>query len=108
MAHTTIGQDRDVLTVIFEFDIEADQQQELSEKIQQLVRDIVSKQPGFISANLHLSTDGQKVLNYFQWESQQAFDAFRQDEEKQQQIRPVVGPYGPKPRVYDIVYSATA
>ena len=47
-------------------------------------------------------------MNYFQWESQEAFDAFRQDESKQQQIRPVVSPYGPKPRAYEIVFSAAA
>ena len=108
MAQTPIGQGREVLTVIFEFNVDPEQQRELSPKIQRLVRDIVSKQPGFLASHLHLSTDGQKVLNYLQWESREAFDAFRQDEEKQQQIRPVIGPYGPKPRVYEVVFSATA
>ena len=108
MAQSSISQDNQVLTVIFEFDVEPEQQKELSEKIQRLVREIVSKQPGFLASHLHLSTDGQKVLNYFQWESREAFDAFRQDEAKQQQIRPVVGPYGPKPRMYEIVYSAAS
>lgn len=107
MAQSSIGSDRDVLTVIFEFNVKPEQQKELSEKIQGLVREIVRHQPGFLASHLHLSTDGEKVLNYFQWESKEAFDAFRQDEDKQQQIRPVVSPYGPKPRMYEIVYSAT-
>lgn len=94
--------------MIFEFDIEPDQTQALTEGIQRLVSEIVSKQPGFVAAHLHVSQDGRKVLNYFQWESREAFDAFRSDEEKQQQIRPVIGPYGPKPRVFEIVFSASA
>lgn len=102
---TVIGSDQELFTVIFEFNVEPDQQEELSQGIQQLVDEIVSKQPGFISANLHLSTDGEKVLNYFQWESKEAFDAFRGNEEAMSQIQPVIGPYGPQPRVYDIVYS---
>lgn len=108
MAQSSIGAEKDVLTVIFEFNVQPEQQKELSEKIQRLVREIVRHQPGFLASHLHLSTDGEKVLNYFQWESREAFDRFRQDEEQQQQIRPVIGPYGPKPRTYEIVYSATS
>lgn len=108
MAESSIGRDQPVCTVIFEFNVAPEQQQELSEKIQGLVREIVSQQPGFRASHLHLSTDGEKVLNYLQWDSRAAFDAFRADESKQQHIRPVIGPYGPKPRLYDVVYSATA
>ena len=108
MPQSSIGSDKHVLTVIFEFNVEPEQQQELSEKIQRLVREIVRHQPGFVASHLHLSTDGEKVLNYFQWESREAFDTFRQDQEKQQQILPVVMPYGPKPRIYEVVFSATS
>jgi len=31
--------------------------------------------PGFVSANVHRSLDGTKVVNYAQWESQDAFTA---------------------------------
>lgn len=108
MTQARIGQEQNVLTVIFEFNIEPEQQRELGEKIQRLVGEIVSKQPGFVSAHLHLSTDGRKILNYFQWADQEAFDRFRQNEAAQQQIRSVISQYGPRPRAYDIVYSAAA
>jgi quinol monooxygenase YgiN len=104
---TEIDSSRDVLTVIFEFDVQPEEQQPLREGIERLVRDIVSHQPGFLSADLHLSRDGRKVLNYFQWESQEAFDRFRADEAHQSRIRPVIGPYGPTPRIYDVVFSAS-
>lgn len=108
MAQATVGQDREVLTVIFEFDIEPAQQRALSAELQRLVGEIVSRQPGFVSAHLHLSTDGCKILNYFQWQSREFFDAFRQNETVQQRIRPVIGPFRPTPRIYEIVYSAAA
>jgi heme-degrading monooxygenase HmoA len=103
---TVIGSEQDVFTVIFEFEIQPDQQEEISAAIQQLLSEVVSTQPGFISAHLHLSTDGGKVLNYFQWESQDAFNTFRANEEAMSQIQPVIAPYGPMPRVCEIVYSA--
>ncbi len=33
--------------------------------------------PGFVSANIHRSLDGKKVVNYAQWRSQADFDARR-------------------------------
>ncbi len=36
-------------------------------------------QPGFISANLHRSLDGTKVINYAQWASRDAFEAMFQN-----------------------------
>ena len=34
----------------------------------------MSKQEGFISANIHKSLDGTKVVNYAQWKSKEAFE----------------------------------
>jgi len=34
----------------------------------------MSQQEGFISANLHKSLDGTKVVNYAQWKSKDAFE----------------------------------
>jgi heme-degrading monooxygenase HmoA len=33
-------------------------------------------QPGLVSGNFHVSLDGRSVINYAQWESQAAYDAF--------------------------------
>jgi quinol monooxygenase YgiN len=102
----TISKSKPVLTVIFEFDgLETEKQSTLGDGIKGLVTNIVSKQPGFVGSALHLSTDGQKIFNYFQWENKEVFDAFRANEAAQSQIKPVIGPYGPKPRPYDIAFS---
>ncbi len=36
---------------------------------------IFARQPGFVSSTIHRSVDGSKVLQYLQWESQEASDA---------------------------------
>lgn len=36
-------------------------------------------QPGFISANLHKSLDGTRVVNYAQWRSKAEFEAMLQN-----------------------------
>lgn len=61
-----------------------------------------------MSGNLHLSHEGTKVLNYFQWETEAAFRTFRADTETQKKVMAVIGPYGPKPRTYDIAFSVRA
>jgi quinol monooxygenase YgiN len=33
--------------------------------------------PGFVSANVHRSHDGARVVNYAQWRSKEEFDAMR-------------------------------
>lgn len=101
----TCTSDRDALIVIFEFDIETEEQQPLREGIERLIRKVVSRQPGLVAANLHVSRDGRKALSYLQWESLEAFERFRDDDDKQRQVRSVIGPYGPKPRVYDVVFT---
>jgi hypothetical protein len=35
---------------------------------------VMSQQEDFISANLHKSLDGTKVVNYAQWKSKEAFE----------------------------------
>ena len=34
-------------------------------------------QPGFISANLHLSLDKKRIVNYAQWRSKEDFEAMQ-------------------------------
>jgi heme-degrading monooxygenase HmoA len=37
--------------------------------------------PGFVSANIHKSFDGTKVVNYAQWRTRENFEAIKQDSE---------------------------
>ena len=41
----------------------------------------MNRMPGFVSANLHKSLDGTKVVNYAQWRSKEDFEAMLQNPE---------------------------
>jgi heme-degrading monooxygenase HmoA len=43
--------------------------------------------PGFRSANIHISTDGTRVVNYAQWDSAEAFAAMQANPEAQVHMR---------------------
>ena len=43
--------------------------------------------PGFRSANIHLSTDRTRVVNYAQWDSAEAFRAMQEDPTTQVHMR---------------------
>jgi hypothetical protein len=46
------------------------------------------------------------MLAHLSWQSLEAFENFRDDEDTQRRITTVLGPYGPGLRVYDIVLTA--
>ena len=71
---TTITTDQDVMTLINVFTVEPENQRELLEVLTQATT-VMTAQPGFISANLHRSDDGRRVINYAQWSSRDDYAA---------------------------------
>lgn len=78
----TIAKKNDVLTVIIIFSVEPERQQELVDTIIEFV-ETVKHQPGFISASIHKSFDGVRVMNYAQWQSQSDYRTFVHNSEVQ-------------------------
>lgn len=72
----TIAKHNDVITVIVLFKVLPEQQQELVDTIIEFVETVVQHQLGFVSASIHKSLDGGRVMNYAQWRSQEDYDAF--------------------------------
>lgn len=65
----------DPVTVINVFTVEnPEQQQQIVDFLVENV-EIPKKLPGFISATLHKSLDGKRVVNYVQWRNQEALEA---------------------------------
>jgi quinol monooxygenase YgiN len=58
------------------------------------------QRPGFISANIHASTDGTRVVNYAQWASPEAFQAILADPECQEHMSAATKVGEPDPRLY--------
>jgi quinol monooxygenase YgiN len=64
-----------ILTLINVFTVEPQQQEELAQVLIDATERTMKHQPGFISASIHKSLDGHKVVNYAQWKSREDFEA---------------------------------
>lgn len=77
----------DLYTLVNVFTVSKEHQQELVELLVEATDDIMRHLPGFVSANIHASHDGTRVVNYAQWESREHFEAMWEREEVQPHIR---------------------
>jgi len=74
---TVIRPGTSLLTLVNVFQTTPENQQKLLDVLTIATEEAMSRQPGFVSANLHRSRDGLRVVNYAQWESAEAFEAMR-------------------------------
>ena len=65
----------DHATLINVFTVEPDRARQLVDLLTKATEDVMQHIDGFISANIHLSTDGTRVVNYAQWRSEEHFRA---------------------------------
>ena len=72
---TTISTEQDVLTLVNVFTVAPEDQQRLLDVLVEATEGVMNKLPGFVSANLHKSLDGNRVTNYAQWRSREDFEA---------------------------------
>ncbi|MFD7614976.1 antibiotic biosynthesis monooxygenase family protein [Streptomyces sp. NPDC059828] len=66
---------RPVATLINVFTVAPDRQAELIALLAQATEETMKRQPGFICANFHASQDGERVINYAQWETEDHYRA---------------------------------
>lgn len=78
---STIEKDRKILTLINIFTVAPEKQHELVALLLDATQKTMRHLPGFISANIHRSLDGKKVVNYAQWASMADFEAMRKNPE---------------------------
>jgi antibiotic biosynthesis monooxygenase (ABM) superfamily enzyme len=76
---TTIEAHSPHATLINVFTVEPRQAAELVDLLRTATEDVMRHVPGFISANIHLSTDGTRVTNYAQWRCVEDFQAMLTD-----------------------------
>ena len=76
---TTIEQHSPYATLINVFTVAPERARELAELLTVATDEVIRYLPGFISANIHLSTDDSRVVNYAQWDSAEAFQAMVQN-----------------------------
>jgi quinol monooxygenase YgiN len=74
-----IEKGNDLLTLVNVFTVHPEKQRELVAVLIEATQQTMKHMPGFISANIHRSLDGNKVVNYAQWKSMDAFEAMRKN-----------------------------
>ncbi|WP_424216321.1 antibiotic biosynthesis monooxygenase family protein (plasmid) [Streptomyces sp. BI20] len=80
-AHIDSG--RPVATLINVFTVAPERQAELVAVLAEATETTMRHLPGFLCANFHLSRDGERVVNYAQWESEEHYWAMRANPEAQ-------------------------
>ena len=77
---TTLDPSNDYFTMINTFEVDPENAEQLVDVLHEASGPI-SKLPGFVSANLHLSLDRKRVVNYVQWRTRADFDAMQNNPE---------------------------
>jgi len=72
---TTISKTNELVTVINLFPVEPKNQLRLIDSLKELSNNFVEKQPDFISANVHKSVDGKRVISYAQWKTKEDYQS---------------------------------
>ena len=76
---TTIEEHAPLVTLINVFTVDPERAAELVELLRVVTEEKMQFVPGFISANIHLSSDGTRVANYAQWQSAEAYKGIFED-----------------------------
>ena len=76
---TTIDTRFTGITLINTFTVSPAKKDELIAVLDEATRSCMRQQPGFVSANIHASLDGKRVVNYAQWRSKADFEAMQKN-----------------------------
>lgn len=79
MRATTIATDQPVATLINVFETDGGTQQRLVDLLVEATEQVMRHVPGFVSANIHASIDGTRVVNYAQWRTVEDFESMLRD-----------------------------
>jgi quinol monooxygenase YgiN len=90
------------VTLINVFTVEPARQQELIQLLVTATEEVMRHQPGFVSANIHASTDGEHVVNYAQWESERAFRALLENPHAREHMTATARFARAEPRLYGV------
>ena len=72
---TTLAKDNRVVTLINVFTVAPERQQQLVDLLMHATEITMRHVPGFVSAHIHKSLDGTRVVNDAQWRSRDDFEA---------------------------------
>ena len=102
MPTTEIAVGAPVTTLINDFTVDPARQQELVDLLARATEEVMSHRPGFVAANIHASHDGTHVVNYAQWESEDAFRAMLTDPVCREHMDAALAIATAAPRLYTV------
>lgn len=90
-------------TVITTFEMTPATAEDLLEALRSAFTEVISKQPGFISAALHINDARTRICNYSQWETRGDYQAMLRSPEMRERNRVINGLCkGFEPVMYDM------
>lgn len=102
---TEINPENGLVTLINVFAVAPSDQQKLIDLLIDATEQVMRNQPGYVSANLHKSDDGTKVVNYAQWRTRADFQAMLRNESAGEHMRRAAALASIEPQLYEVVYS---
>ncbi len=102
---TVISKKKPLVTLINVFEVDPPNQEKLIDLLVKATEETMNKFPGFISANIHRSLDGSKVVNYAQWRSREDFAAMLKNPDAQKHMQEAYQlTKRIDPHLYEVVY----
>jgi len=106
---TTIDTTNTHATLINVFTVEPDKARALADLLERATEETMRHVPGFISANIHVSTDGTRVVNYAQWASAETYEQMLRDRSAREHMAKAAGlASGFDPHLYTVESVHTA
>ncbi len=105
---TTISKDSKIVTLINVFTVEPAKQQQLIDILVHATDTAMRYAPGFITANIHRSLDGTKVVNYAQWRSVEDFEAVQKNPTAKPHMEQAAALAKFEPGLYEVVDTQSA
>jgi len=105
---STIDKNADLMTLVNVFTVKPENQEKLVTLLTEATEQVMRSLPGFISANIHRSHDGRKVVNYAQWKSGDDFQAMKKNPDAQKHMKAVADLAEVDPIVCEVVESISA
>ncbi|MBA3339348.1 MAG: antibiotic biosynthesis monooxygenase [Geodermatophilaceae bacterium] len=102
MSTTTIRADQPLTTLVNVFTVAPAAQQDLVDLLVTATDEVMRDRPGFISANIHASTDGTRVVNYAQWRTEEDFQSMLRDPAAGKHFAAVYAIASAEPHLYTV------
>ena len=93
------------VTLINVFAVEPENQAQLIDLLRQATVDVMSKQPGYVSARIHRGLDGTRIAVYAQWRSPEDFAALAANPDAAAHMRRARSLASFEPVLYEVVFN---